>query len=267
MYTSQDHTFVICAYKESNFLEECICSLKNQTVKTNICMVTSTPNDFIKNLAEEYHIELYINEGEKGITQDWNFAVAHGDTELVTIAHQDDVYEPKYVECLLRELENCKNPLIYFTDYGELREGVKVDKNTLLKIKRILLKPLEWKCNRKSVFVRRRVLSLGSAICCPSVTLVKSNLKLPVFTPGFRSNEDWEAWERISKEKGEFVYCKEILMYHRIHQESETSNIIGDSARSQEDYQMFCKFWPRSIAKLITKVYSLSEKSNEIDKK
>ena len=54
-------------------------------------------------------------------------------------------------------------------------------------------------------------------------------------------------------------------MYHRIHNGSETSAIIGDSARSQEDFQMFCKFWPKPIARIITKIYSTSEKSNTLD--
>ena len=35
------HSFVICAYKESPFLEECIQSLEKQTVKSTIKMVTS----------------------------------------------------------------------------------------------------------------------------------------------------------------------------------------------------------------------------------
>ena len=44
-----DHTFAICAYKESPYLEECIKSLKNQTIKSNILIATSTPNDYIRN--------------------------------------------------------------------------------------------------------------------------------------------------------------------------------------------------------------------------
>ena len=31
-----NHTFAICAYKESPYLEECIQSLMNQTVKSDI---------------------------------------------------------------------------------------------------------------------------------------------------------------------------------------------------------------------------------------
>ena len=38
---AKDHTFAICAYKESPFLQECIESLKKQTIATNIIMTTS----------------------------------------------------------------------------------------------------------------------------------------------------------------------------------------------------------------------------------
>lgn len=54
------HTFAICAYKQSPYLEECICSLTAQTVKRYIIIATSTPNDYIKALAEKYHLSYYI---------------------------------------------------------------------------------------------------------------------------------------------------------------------------------------------------------------
>ena len=84
---------------------------------------------------------------------------------------------------------------------------------------------------------------------------------------GFRSDEDWQAWELLSRKRGAFVYCNRILMYHRIHDGSETSAILGDSARGNEDFQMFCKFWPKPIARLLTRAYSSSEKSNELENK
>ena len=63
--------------------------------------------------------------------------------------------------------------------------------------------------------------------------------------------------------KVSFVYVKQPLMYHRIHEESETSKVLGDHARKQEDYEMFCKFWPSPIAKCLVKLYTLAEHSNE----
>ena len=45
-----EHTFAICAYKESKFLEECIESIINQEVESNIIIATSTNNDYITKL-------------------------------------------------------------------------------------------------------------------------------------------------------------------------------------------------------------------------
>ena len=111
---SAKHTFVICAYKESAYLEECILSLKQQTVKSNIIMITSTPNNYIRELAEKYEIPLKVNEGEGGIVQDWNFGYAQCRTPYITIAHQDDVYFPEYAEHAVNMLESAKKTFLYF---------------------------------------------------------------------------------------------------------------------------------------------------------
>lgn len=39
------HTFVVLAYKESVYLEDCILSCINQNYKSNVVIATSTPND------------------------------------------------------------------------------------------------------------------------------------------------------------------------------------------------------------------------------
>lgn len=259
-----DHTFAVCAYKESAYLEECICSLQAQTMKSNIIIATSTPNEHINGLAQKYDIPLYINEGESGITQDWNFALSKVTTKYATVAHQDDLYEPKYVEMLLTEMKSEKKPVIGFTDYFEVRNGEKVYDTTMLKIKRLLLAPLKIKMFRSSIFVRRRSLSLGDGICCPSVCFCLENAKRPIFHNKYRSCEDWEAWENLSKQKGAFVYVPEPLMSHRIHEDSATTAIIKDHARVQENFEMYCKFWPKPIARLINHFYTMSEKSNEL---
>lgn len=258
------HTFVICAYKESAFLEQCICSLMQQSVKSEIIMMTSTPNNYIEKIAEKYEIPLIVNNGEGGIVQDWNFGYQQAKTKYITIAHQDDIYFEKYTEKMLEYINKRKDCLIYFTNYAEIRNGKTVIKNSLLRIKRILLLPLSISLMWGRRRVRRIVLSFGCPICCPSVTFVKDNLPEEVFKVGFRSDEDWEAWENISKRKGSFIYNKEILVGHRIHEEAATSMILKDDARKNEDYIMFRKFWPKWIAKGLVKLYSQSEKSNEL---
>lgn len=265
-YTKNDHTFAICAYGESKYLENCIKSVINQTIKTNIIIATSTPNDYIKKLADKYKIKLYINKAKSNIASDWNYAYSCAETELVTITHQDDIYKEKYAENIIKYFNMAYRPLIAFTDYSELREGgVEVTDNKLLNIKRMMLSPLKIKGLWKSKFIRRRILSFGSAICCPSVTFAKKSLPETLFKVKYRSDVDWEAWEMISRIKGSFVYCPDILMSHRIHEESATTAIIADNDRSKEDYEMFCKFWPSGIARIIEHFYSNSEKQNELE--
>ena len=84
------------------------------------------------------------------------------------------------------------------------------------------------------------------------------------FEDHFRSDLDWEMDEKLSKRKGSFLFNPKILMYHRIHEESATTEIIGDHQRTVEDYEMMKKFWPDWIAKRLSKVYAGAEKSNEI---
>lgn len=257
------HTFAICAYKESRYLEECITSLKKQSMKSKIILITSTPNRLIDEVAKKYQLHVYVNQNG-GIVQDWNYAYEMADTDYVTITHQDDVYYSKYTEQVITHMEKSSRPIICFTDYFEIRRGKTITRNKLLKIKRIMLKPLTVKWMQNKKIVRRRILAFGCPICCPSVTIAKKNVKKAPFSVGFRSDEDWEAWEKISKLKGEFLYDAGILMAHRIHEESETSVILGENARYTEDYEMFCKFWPKWIAKTMVKFYSMSEQSNEV---
>ena len=58
-----NHTFVVCAYKESEYLEQCVLSLKSQSVSSQIMIVTSTPNAMIEGIARKHDLPLIVNEG------------------------------------------------------------------------------------------------------------------------------------------------------------------------------------------------------------
>ncbi len=266
-YSADDHIFALCAYKESPYLEDCIKTLIQQSAKSRIILCTATPNDHIAGMAEKYDLPLFINNGPRGIAEDWNFAYAQANAPLVTLAHQDDVYEPDFLSRVLERLNRAKRPMISFTDYYELRNGKKVfaDGNKIIWVKEFAMIPLRIKAFEGSRWVRRRVLSLCDPICCPSVTFVKGNLPEVVFESHFASDLDWQAWEKLSRLKGDFCYINTPLMGHRIHEESTTTKVIGkDRGRSVEDLEMYLKFWPRPIAKLLNALYSNAQKSNKL---
>ncbi len=262
MYCAKNHTYVVCAYGDSPFLSECLDSLNVQSVSSNISIATSTPSKYIEELATKYNCALYVREGDSNIADDWNFAVSVAETPLVTLAHQDDIYCRDYTERMLDKVNSCSDALLYFSNYGELRGDHVIDVSRLLTIKRFLLKPLTYSKMRALKAVKRRTLSLGNPICCPAVTFLVDRLPSPLFRKGFRSNLDWDAWERFSRQSGSFVYDAKICMYHRVHGGSETSACIVDNTRTNEDLEMLKKFWPSCMARLINRLYISAQSSN-----
>lgn len=275
-YKPQDHTFVVLAYQESPYLEECIYSCVHQSVRSRVIVATSTPNRHILKTAEKYGLPVYVREPEKARTKngqednqntiglDWNFALSVAGTKLVTLAHQDDRYGRRYKEHVLQAANRCKRPLILFTDYAELRNGEIEKSNKVLRVKRTLLLPLIGRKNWKNRWIRRRVLSMGNSICAPTVTYAMDQIKMPFFENNMISNIDWQAWEQLSKQEGEFAYIPVPCMLHRIHEESTTSKLLFDDGRRAEDMKVFRKFWPEPVAGLIEKVYKSAEKSNRV---
>lgn len=257
---NKQHTFAICAYGESSYLEDCIKSIVNQSINSEVFCYTSTPNDLIKNLCEQYNIPLYCKKGG-GIGKDWNAALSFVRTQFVTIAHQDDIYLPDFAEKTIAAFKKNPDSTIVFTDYAEYRDNHESKRSKNLKIKRLMLDTLSL--FPKSKFWRNRVLAFGNAISCPAVTYnlhLLSNFK---FQEDFRTNLDWYAWYDISSHfEGAFTFVKEKLMYHRIHNESETSATISDNVRSKEDLEMYRLFWPDIIANALMFFYKDSQKSN-----
>lgn len=257
--TEINHTFAICAYKESKYLEACIQSVLNQTIPSQVIITTGTKNTFIENLGQQYDIPVFSYPGG-GIGKDWNFALSKVETPYVTLAHQDDVYQQDYWEKCAKAIELNPNFLLAFTDYDELKNEEVVERTRNLKIKSFLLKPIKWA--PQSRWIRNRSLAFGNSICCPAVTYNLSQLKGFKFDTTLSSNLDWLAWYEISQKKGSFLFIDKVGMYHRIHEESETSNAISNNKRTEEDAWMFRKYWPNFVVKGLMFFYIRSQKTN-----
>ena len=257
------HTFVALAYKESEYLEECIKSVLNQSYKSKVVIATTTDNDYIRNMAKKYKLDVVVGK-HTTIGGDFDFAISVGKTELVTVAHQDDVYDYDYAKRVVDSYQKYSDSVILFTDYYEIRGDKKTLSNINLKIKRILLFPLRFRILSKYRFFKRWVIRFGNGICCPAVCFVKDTCPDEIFASDYQCNVDWLAWERLSRIDGRFIYIKDKLMGHRISESSTTTDIIKQGIRTKEDYDMYLKFWPRWIANLLTKTYKNSEKSNDL---
>ena len=257
------HTFVICAYGQSPFLEACIKSCVNQTsVKTKqskVILYTSTPNEDIKLLCKEYKLELYCKTGF-GIGSDWNNALSFVTTKYATIAHQDDIYLPYYGTVILSTFDKSENINLVFTDYNENDAKNQIrSRNLNLKIKTLGLKVMSFFQNKT---YQRRIYAFGNFICCPAVSYNLERLYDFQFDETLKMVLDWDAWERIMKRPGKVEFVPHMLMYHRIHEDSETTANTIDQNRENEELMMFRRYWPKLIADLLMKFYVKNQKGN-----
>lgn len=260
-YKASDLTMVVCAYKECEYLEECVRSVVKQTEKPNILISTSTPNDYIAGIAKKYGIEVRVNQ-DGGQVKDYNFAMNQADTELVMLMHQDEIIRKSFVQKVIRELNRAKQPIIAFTNYIEMHDNV-VDRkpSTIVTIKRIMLIPMLIKPLMRHGHLKRFIQLLGNPITHPTVVCVKKEMPEPCFKEEYAASMDWDLWERLSRQKGSFVYVPDVLLYHRMNSDNQTSVLFRTSnARYNEESEIFSRFWPKWIVKILMHFYSGTQK-------
>jgi len=257
-----DHCFAIPAYQDSIYLEDCIKSILNQTVKSDIIICTSTPTSQSKMIADKYGIPFFVNEnGLTGIANDWNFALMSAPTKLVTIAHQDDIYESGFAEAVTRTMDT--QTQIAFTDYSDIH-GDQIKTITFNHIvKNLLLFPFLFKRKIHTKFFKKLVLSIGDPICCPSVTINKIIEPTFCFSEDYNCVLDWHAWYGLAQKEGSFLFINERLMQHRVHEASETSNQIKQGKRRSEEESMLIQIWGKRIGEMIAWVYQLGQLENK----
>lgn len=257
------HTYVVLAYKESPYLEQCIKSVLNQKYESHVVVATSTPNEYIHNIATKYALDVIARPEKEyglGAASDFNFALTVADTTLATIVNHDEIYNYDYSFEVVSYYEKHKDTSIIFSRYYDIKDKETIYSSLNFTIKRILLWPLLF--SKKSRFTKRLSLRFGNPIGCPATTFVLDHIEQPVFANDLTTSFDYWAWEKLSRAKYAFGYIKKPLMGHRIHAGSITSGSLGDNTRIKEDILIFSKFWPKPVAILLSKIYKLSEKSN-----
>lgn len=223
------HTFVILAYLESDDLEECIKSVLKQSVKSNVIIATSTPNDYIMELASKYSLGVMINEEESNKGSDYNFAINTISSLLITIAHQDDLYDRNYTKEILKAYKNNHDATIIFTDNYEIKNDRKVLKSKELLKKRFYLFPLQYRLFQKNHFFKLRSVKKEKFICTSSITFVKKNISQETFPTNFCYDNDWQALITLAKDKTKFVYIpKQLVGYRQFEKEFSKEKIMED---------------------------------------
>ncbi len=249
------HVYVVCAYKESPYLEECIISLTEQSKEVKVVVATSTPCEYIERIADKYNLNLFVRDGVSDIKEDWNFAYDCVEAEWVTLVHQDDTYHKDYEVQFRNTLCKYNDAIAYITDYYPIKNGIYGKRDVNSVIRRLLRIPLKSKTLAGKRFWKRGVLALGNSICCPTVTYNKKRLGVSFFTSDLKFNIDWDTFLKFSDIKGGIAYCDKPLVNYRVHDGATSKLYIDNKLREKEDGIMFRKFWPAWLVKVIMLFY------------
>lgn len=254
-----EHVFVVAAYGQSPYLEDCLRSLAAQSLPSPVIISTSTPFLGLEALADRYNARLYVHGPNRGIGADWNQALSVADAALVTIAHQDDVYSPEFSRNVVQAHHACPEAAYSFCDAGEIFQNGSQRKTARnQRVKRLLVGAAFVGKTTIHGGLRRRILfGFGNPIVCPTVTIKRSANPEFRFREDLRTNMDWLAWIDLSADSM-VIRIQHPLLYRRVHASSETASCISDGTRSAEDGMVFQSLWPRAIARIIAYAYRLS---------
>lgn len=265
------HTFAVCAYKDSPYLEDCLRSVTSQTHKSEVICCTSTPSDYIRELTDKYKVPLYVRDGKSNIRDDWMFAYENAHGHFVTIAHQDDRYRSDYAENLLKSWGKYPDLLLFASDYLTIRMEEKDGKvravpepfNMVWLVKKVLRLPLRLHALADRTMIKRSCVLFGNAICCPSCTYNKEQIGDDMFHSEYDFALDWDNIYELAGKKGRFICSEKPLIAYRVHAQATTKACIEDNRRPADEMAMFKKMWPDWIVRILMHFYRKAYKEYE----
>lgn len=237
------HSFVIIAEGENDNLEECIKSIKKQSVKTNVLLITDNENDFVMDIASEYGLGVMIYHEDEMMNK-YNFALTCVSTELVTIVNQNDIYDRNYAKEVLKVYKNNPKASLIFTNCYEIFKDKKNIRNKRLFKRRMMVKWLKYsKFNNKKYF-KKLALKYFNALYPSSVTYVTSNLPHPFFEDYSIYNE-WVSYNKLVGDNLAWVYIETPLVAYR------SDALVDSKENTLLKKQIYKLFWPNWLIDFI----------------
>lgn len=254
----RDHRFALMAYGDSPYLEGCLTSLLAQAAPGGIVIATSTPSAHIERIAVSAAVPIKVNPAREGIAADWNFALASAEARYVTLAHQDDVYYPRFLARSLDLL--ARGAAVAFTGYQEIDDAGAPSRSRISVAKHVLERLALGTSERPSAATMRRFLAFGNPLPCSSVSFDREQVGDFAFDARYRSNLDWDAWLRLIDGGAAFARTPERLVGRRHNPLTATASLTRQGVRAAEDAAMFARLWPSPLAELIGLAYKAGYK-------
>lgn len=258
MTTSPDtggHAVVVTVYRDNPFLPACLRSLRAQTLASEIIITTPTPSVFVAASAAEVGAKVVVKPEDGGIADNWNFALNASDARYVTLAHQDDLYYPRFLERSLALFEKHDGAVLSFTGYEEVDDHGLPVSTKISRVKHLIEAVTLGSRTLVGGARLRAFLSFGNPLPCSSVTFDRHRLGAFCFSGDFASNLDWDAWLRLLQRGESFARTPEKLVGRRYNESMTTTALLRDGRRAAEDLRMFRRLWPTPVGETLALFY------------
>jgi hypothetical protein len=180
-------------------------------------------------------VRVHRNETPRGIGGNWNRCVELVETPFLCLAHQDDVYEPQYLERLLAALQARPDAGLAHCRASAMDAGGSAFESLAERFKEHFWKrdPGE---DRAAHYAR---LWCGNFVCCPTVLYrTEAVRKAGPFRTDLRFALDWEYWFRLLRHGYAIADVPELLMHYRRHAAAASAGATADRSRFDEELRV-----------------------------
>ena len=224
-------TIAIPIYNGARFLREAIESLLAQSYDdfTLLGIDDASTDDSVAIASSFDRVRVVRNPARLGLAANWNRAIGLCESEYLVIAHQDDVYSPRYLERMAAVIDahprafaaHCKSattddPATRFKDRFWPRGAGVVERE-----------PAE----------ELAILRQGNYVIAPSVILRRSALP-GLFDTRYEFVVDWDFWLRGLSAGRTLVGVNERLVSFRRHEETATLASERTMRRYEEELEL-----------------------------
>lgn len=229
---------VIPVFNGSRFLRRTIDSLRAQTIRDFplICIDDASTDDSMA-IAHTAGVPVLQNRERRGLAANWNRAIDVADTEYFVIAHQDDVYEPAYLETMLRVIEPRPRAFAVHCKVQTIDERGETTAHPAA-----LFKERFWTSDDPMEREPRAEVSMlqrGNYVVAPTVLFRRSAvMRVGPFNERYAFVTDWEYWMRGALAGFTFPGVQERLVSFRRHEETATRAHERTMRRYEEELEL-----------------------------
>jgi hypothetical protein len=265
MTEPRSFSFVVPAYGDSPYLEQTLESLQRQEHRCPV-LIRWVRRPASRHFLASDGIQLIESDQAQGIGGDWEAALRSAQTTWTTIAHADDLYDPRYSAAVLRAALQFPQAGVIFT--GASYESMGLSHRLLAWFKARINPATRWNWFASEGATPRlipaarmaRALKWGSFVACPTVAYRSSLLRdEKLFSTELKTALDWKAWLDLAERGIDFIYIPAKLVTLRVHPEATTQHTLRSGVRSQEELAILSRLWSPLMVGLVRRLLIIGQ--------